>query len=494
MGRGQLRALLAMSIIAVTLAVGASSALYETSASAATPSLSGTWSCCGAGGASPQLWVINGSSGYLEELNGTKFGTLTLTQSGNSVVLSQIYYASFAAGYTAQFTGTVSPDGRTMTGSWTSNANQAGTLTAVLTGPAPPGVLATGDVEPLAATIATPGQVFHDMKHNIENAAIAVALMLGLTFPSTIFNQTFSANYDEIISMIDERRQRWRRLFRRNAAANPSRTSLANVDEIDATSIPWFYGVLVIGAILGAMLSPHFGLNTATVVAFASTIVAFALGTLISWFVTRLFRQRRGYRTLAYRKALPMGLAIAALCVIISRISSFEPGYLYGVVVGVAFAETMNDRHNAHLTAISSLTTMGVALLAWFVWIPVNHFALEHSGIVPLAVIDNVLGSIFIGGLVGTVIGLLPLALLPGRTLSNWRKDAWAALFFVALFLLIEVELRPAAGPAKPAHAPVVTAIVLFVLFGAATFTMRRYFARRQDQRLALPAPAPEPS
>jgi hypothetical protein len=165
--------------------------------------------------------------------------------------------------------------------------------------------------------------------------------------------------------------------------------------------------------------------------------------------------------------------------VLVSRLTNFEPGYLYGVVVSIAFVETLEERHNAHLTTISTLSTLGIALLAWFLWVPVNHFALEHGGNVIFAIIDDVLASIFIGGLVGTVIGLLPLAFMPGGTLAKWRKDVWAVVFFLAVFLLVEVELRPAAGPTHPGGAPIVTALVLFAIFGGGTFWMRHFFAKR---------------
>jgi len=237
---------------------------------------------------------------------------------------------------------------------------------------------------------------------------------------------------------------------------------------------------LVVGAILGGLLNPKFGFNSRSVADIGATLVAFALGTLIGWFISRWFRQHHHYPVHTYLHALPLGLGVAALCVVVSRLTNFEPGYLYGVVVSIAFVETLEERHNAHLTAISSLSTLGVALVAWFLWIPVNHFALEHGGNILLAIVDDVLASIFIGGLVGTVIGLLPLEFMPGGTLAKWRKDVWAIVFFIAVFLLVEVELRPAAGPTHPGGAPIVTALVLFAIFGGGTFWLRHYFAKRK--------------
>ena len=106
-----------------------------------------------------------------------------------------------------------------------------------------------------------------------------------------------------------------------------------------------------------------------------------------------------------------------------------------------------------------------------------NHLAGLHPGNVPIALVDDVLGSIFVGGLVGTVIGLMPLEFMPGGALLKWRKDVWAVVFFVALFLLVAVELNPDSGPThhgerarRDGHCP------LRRVRRGSTWLMRRYF------------------
>jgi hypothetical protein len=121
-----------------------------------------------------------------------------------------------------------------------------------------------------------------------------------------------------------------------------------------------------------------------------------------------------------------------------------------------------------------------VALLAWMAWIPVNHLALEGGGNFIEAILDDVLGSLFIGGLIGSVIGLLPLEGLSGGTLVKWRRDVWAGIFALAVFLLVSVELRPSSGPTHPGGAPITTAIILFLAFGGLSFGARWYFAQRK--------------
>jgi hypothetical protein len=353
-------------------------------------------------------------------------------------------------------------------------------------------------VAPIASTLGTPWQVFHSVSHDVVGGGITMAVLLFIAFPANIFNQTFSDHYTEIMSFVSKVR---RRFFHplggrtETVASSPSAAATTSASQAPGrVNRVWFGLTLLAGAILGGLLNPRFGLNAHSFEGLIATLIAFSVGAIVSWFIARTFRRLHKYPSHTYLRALPMGLVIAAACVLVSRFSHFEPGYLYGVVISIAFIESMEDRHSVHLIAISTLSTLAVAVLAWFAWIPMNHLALQHGEFAEV-ILDDALASIFAGGLMGTVIGLLPLEGLPGGHLSKWRKDVWGVIFFIALFLLIEVELNPDSGPTHPGGAPVVTAIVLFVIFGGLSIGLHRYFVRRSALRVAdVPPPSPAPS
>ena len=467
--------------------------LESASTSTTAGTLTGTWHCCGAGGASQQDFIINGTTGTAEFPGGSVFATLAATLSGNQVTIVTTYTNST---YVATFKGTLA--GQVISGTWSSTANQTGTFTATLASSTTPVTTTTllplaatpTQVLPLASTISTPGAVFHSMKHNVLNAAITVGVIIFITFPANIFNRTFSANYDEIVLILAGWRRRLRLPFGPKEPAPAKETpdegaASAPVEEPGKVT-PWGFAlVLFLGAVLGGLLNPHFGLNRSSGEGVLATLISFAIGASLSWYVAQRFRRFHKYPTLTYLQALPLGLVIAIICVAVSRLSHFEPGYLYGVVVGLSFAGSLKDNHNAHLTAISVGSTLLVALLAWFLWIPVNHLALTHGTNALVVVLDDVLGSIFVGGLVGSVISLIPIDFLPGKIIAKWHRGAWALIFFVATFLLLEVELRPASGSTHPGHASIDTVVALFVLFGGATFWMRWYFERRAHLKVA---------
>ncbi len=215
-----------------------------------------------------------------------------------------------------------------------------------------------------------------------------------------------------------------------------------------------------------------------------ATLLSVIVGTAVGTAVGFLYRRRKKYDVTRHFEALPAGLAIAALCVVLSRISDFQPGYLYGVVCGVAFAGTLAKNESGHLVALGHLATIAVAVVAWFVWVPVNHAALHHPGVFPLVILDDLLASLFVGGLVGSVINLIPVRFMPGHTLASWHRGAWMAVFGVAAFGMTEIVLFPSRHN-HAGHAPIITIIVLFVVFGGGSLLFRDYFARR-DKRLEL--------
>ena len=154
--------------------------------------------------------------------------------------------------------------------------------------------------------------------------------------------------------------------------------------------------------------------------------------------------------------------------------------------------------------ALGHLATIAVAVLAWFLWVPVNHSALHHPGVFPLVILDDLLASLFVGGLVGSVINLIPVRFMPGHTLASWHRGAWMAVFGVAAFGMTEIVLFPSRHN-HAGHAPILTIIVLFVVFGGGSLLFREFFSHRERRlelaesaeataaRVPIPAPRPEP-
>jgi hypothetical protein len=321
-------------------------------------------------------------------------------------------------------------------------------------------------VSNLAASLNPPGVAFKSPGLVAINLLIAAGLIVFITFPSAVFNHTLQANYEEI-RQFWERRVRW--LQRVRERADPTRSR--------RRELAVFAAVLVVGAVLNALLNPKFGLNSTTAVSYVATVVTMAFGIACPALVAHTYRRTRG-RDRAWRMvALPVGLLLAGLCVLISRLTGFEPGYFYGLVCGVVFGNRLAVREEGHIATLAALNTMVLAILAWLGWSLVHQAASQTGAAAILVFVDDFLASVFVGGLVGCVVSLLPLRFLQGGTVAAWHRGAWASVFLIAVFALIQVLLHPQKGAVHPSTAPVVTAVILFLGFGGASIAFNRYFA-----------------
>jgi hypothetical protein len=332
-------------------------------------------------------------------------------------------------------------------------------------------------VSSIAGSLATPRTAFGSLRSDVINASIAVAAALFITFPANLFNQTLEENYADI-SAWWRRRLRW--------VPRRQRTAAGMSETGPAVHWPSFAAVIVGGSLLGGLLDPHFGVNVRSMVNVLALATAICIGIFVPFGATKLFHQARHDSTRVHLRAIPAGLLIAAACVLLSRLSGFQPGYLYGIVAGLAFGRALAKREQAHLIILSTLAVIAVSLAAWFGWLGVHRSAANAGASPALVWLDDALAATFVAGLVGSVISMLPLRFLPGRVVKSWSRTAWAGMFCVALFGLVQVMLRPHATAAGPSHSPLVTTVVLFVLFAAATFAFRWHFVRKRMREAGL--------
>ncbi|MGD0832938.1 MAG: FGLLP motif-containing membrane protein [Candidatus Dormibacteria bacterium] len=335
----------------------------------------------------------------------------------------------------------------------------------------------------ISSGLATPADAFSSPGATAVNAAITLGVILFVTFPSQLFNKTFEENYDDIRD-IALRRFGWLRRFRRRADREAGGWIRAGA----------FALTVLCGAALASLNDPGFGLNGHSAATYLAVVLSILTGVTVGGLVGALYRRLRRHPVVASPHALPAGLLVAAGCVLVSRLTAFEPGYLYGVIAGIAFQGTLPKNEQGHTAALGAVASLTVAVVAWLIWVPVGHAAAAPGAAIPVVVVADMLASIFVSGLVGTVITLMPLRLLPGAALAAWNRPAWAVTFGIATFGLVEVVLHPGSTPAHPAKAAIVTAILLFAVFGGMTVGFRWYFSRRRKLRESHVAAAGSPA
>jgi hypothetical protein len=356
---------------------------------------------------------------------------------------------------------------------------------------------AASEASSIASSIVSPSKAFASVKSDVVDAAITLGMALFLTFPSNLFNSTFQENYADIVAWW----QKWKALLfpvgLRRAITDGLRKLKSVVLAATRRSGPGdkklereqvtFGSVLIVGALLGALLDPGFGLNLRSVLSFVAILIAMVSGVALSGFVTGAYHRARKHGKVPTKlEALPFGLLIAAMCVFISRVTGFEPGYLYGIICGVSFTRKLGPSEEGHVVALGAWVRVVLAIVAWLAWAAITNDATKPGSFFGTVLVDDFLASLFVSSLVGTVISLFPLRFLPGSKLQAWHKGAWAATFGISLFVLVQVLLRPHSTSSGPSHAPLVTTVLLFLLFGAGSLVFREHFARKRRLETTL--------
>ena len=177
------------------------------------------------------------------------------------------------------------------------------------------------------------------------------------------------------------------------------------------------------GGLLGGLLDPHFGFTRASVLTYAGVVAATVTGISVAAAASFEYRRRRRLATAFHLHALPAGLLIAALCVLVSRLGGIQPGYLYGLVCGVAFAGTLGKREEGQSVVVSMLATLdgrsrrlGTARAA-------RPPRLTPPRGWPVVVGADFAGALFTAGIVGSLIGAFPLNFLRA---ARWRRGTAA--------------------------------------------------------------------
>jgi hypothetical protein len=302
----------------------------------------------------------------------------------------------------------------------------------------------------------------------VINALLALIFGVLVVFPAELFNRVYEENHVRIARW-------WSRWF-------PSRmrrvaVTVRHQRRVNAAPVV----VLVVGSLLAALLDPGFGANTRTLALALGAAFAIVVCTSGGGLAVAAFRRVRGHPVQWGVRALPGALAVTAIGVLVSRVTNFEPGYLYGIIIGIAFAQDLPRREEGQAVAASATAALAISVGAWLLWNVIEGTTAGRSS--PgfgVSFLEDFLTSVFVTGLVGVVFGLVPLRFLPGAKLVGWHWAPWALAFCGSLFVLLEVLVRP-----QTSHwyrsPPFWTTLGLFVSFGVASLLFWAYFRARPE-------------
>ena len=310
---------------------------------------------------------------------------------------------------------------------------------------------------PFAASIARPGEVSTDPVVLLQSALLAALLVFLMPFPSQLFNSTLDAHEDEV--------RRWLRLDRIGSAAG----------RVGAFWGSW-PGVAVftlLAALLYGFLDPTFGISLDSLATFVGMLVGIVLVTAAFAVPVVLAHRRRGDGWKL--KVVPMSLLIGVACVLLSRLTGFQPGYLYGLLIGLAFARALSEADEGRATAVGAAVMLAVAFVAWL-----GLGAMPEGDGFGLVVLSTGLAALMVAGLEGATFGLLPMRFLPGEPLYAWNRILWGVLLAAGAFAFFHILINPASGYlSDSSRTPLFTVLALLIGFSIVSIAFWAWFRFR---------------
>ncbi|HLF70143.1 MAG TPA: FGLLP motif-containing membrane protein, partial [Actinomycetota bacterium] len=207
-----------------------------------------------------------------------------------------------------------------------------------------------------ARSVPDPTTVVNGIKHNRElvgqNILLALILLLMITFPAELFNSTLEENYEEVQGWF-KRLRRVGRGLGRHLRKLPSMVSVALF--------------AIVGGLVYGFLDPAFGADRDSLINVAG-MAAGILAITLTFDLTAVRSLRRRYPASTRLRILPGTMVVAALCVLLSRVVDFSPGYFYGVIAGWVISAETSHREEGRATAIGSTAMMVMSVGAWLLW------------------------------------------------------------------------------------------------------------------------------
>ena len=276
----------------------------------------------------------------------------------------------------------------------------------------------------------------------IAGSAIVLTLVLG--WPSALLNSVVGARYQRLVHFLTTRRRR--RAPWQEAAAAPA-TEPAPPRTIRRSGLPgWLiWPGFALAAIIGALVDPDFGWNAMSLRVVITLFCSFLVFTLVTWAIVRAVARRLQPDSAPYLRFRWGSLVIVALAVLVARLLELEPGVIFGLVAGIAYAATLTAARSAVVTLVGSAISVAFGAIGWIGYSLLAPVETDQFAIVFLV---EFLAGMTIKGVSSLPLALLPIAGLDGGRIFGWRRLVWGAAYAVGLaaFMLVLLTIPKSWG------------------------------------------------
>ena len=330
------------------------------------------------------------------------------------------------------------------------------------------GLTETVPASAFAASLPSPTAAIPDLATLALAAATALIVVFLMLFPGELFNATAERHRDEIRGWIGRLPVLGGLARAGGEGGGLRRNPIAIV------------AYLVLAGILAASLDPAVAPDVIGLTRVLATVMALVAVSRAMHLPRRaLQRSRNGDR--GKLEVLLGTLPVAILCVAISRVTGYLPGYLYGLVLGFEFAKDLTVEDEGRAIERGAWWMLLLVLAGWLTLDATRVPGVQDTLLGSM--LANVLAAICVAGIESVVFALAPLRFLPGSRLFAWSRARWSMVYAVAVAAFVIVIVAPEAAGGRDAGGPSVgIAIGLFVAFTVLSLGFWGFFRVRDGR------------
>lgn len=306
-------------------------------------------------------------------------------------------------------------------------------------------------------------------------ALLTLVLVILLSLPTALLNSASSTGAEKVAA--------WhaRVAARRAALGSGLPTSLSVTGEkvrawwsrasTAKRGLPLAAATLLAAAIMSGFVDPDFGTSASTPRVLLSIVLGFTIEVLLGWVAMLILLPRLIAGVDARLDVRPATLLIVLGAVIVTRLTGFEPGIVFGLVAGVTVGATLATAARVRVALAGLGWGYGLALLAWVTFAAlepavIDATAASADGLPPLGLVllREALATMTMAGIAALPVALVPVRGLTGHEVWMWSKPLWAGLYAVALlsFFLVLMPMPFAWAGVEAALATWVTGYLVY--------------------------------
>ncbi len=234
----------------------------------------------------------------------------------------------------------------------------------------------------------------------VSAAAIGLGLLLFVAIPAELLNATLSEQYGRFTKRLPR--------LKRAPGWWAALTSM-----IKATPVVGAIAITALVAIIFGFADPGFGFDLTSL----RVVLACGIGLLFVGFITNALTGiavAKRWSLSSRMEVKPLGVILAIIGVVLSRLLEFSPGLLIGLLLGIALVGKVSSRDEVRTTLTKAGILFGFAIAAWLIYSFTSGALVSQSFGANLFL--ETLVAITTEGLTALAIGLLPFKFLEGES------------------------------------------------------------------------------